>query len=308
MITKKCVECDKDFSIKIKEGSGGSACLRRKYCSESCKRSWKLKNGKNNFILVKCDICLKDILKFPSLVKDKNFCSKKCLLLNLNGVQKTDVKTCLVCQSEFKIIVTNTKSNNKKYCSYECFKTVEKKKTGKMLSCLNCNKKFYSNKHELSRRKYCSNPCQFESQSKGIKRIATNGRSGFRKDLPEDQYFKSSLEADYARFLIKQNIAYEYEKYTFKVIVDSKEVFYTPDFYIPSQDRFIELKGARDKIKYNKNLKSVESLSKAGKNIDIIYMNEFYQYLRSTGLYATMFLEVKNYKKSKDIIRSKNEN
>ena len=86
-------------------------------------------------------------------------------------------------------------------------------------------------------------------------------------------------------------------------MVDDKEVFYTPDFYIPAENKYIELKGARDKIKYNKNLKSVESLAKTGKNIEIIYMKDFYQSLRLLGVYDTMFLEAKNYNKSKDIIR-----
>lgn len=313
MMTKKCIQCDKEFIVEIKEGSGGSACLRKKYCSDSCKRIWKIKNGKNNFISVKCDICGKDILKFPSLVKNKNYCSKKCQNISINGIQKKETKKCLICDKDFIIIATSLAGRRKKFCSFDCankrirhydyHKKTFKNKTGSYLNCLNCNKQFYAKRYQASKRKYCSDPCQFEAQSKGIKHIPTNGRSGFRKDLPEDQYFKSSLEADYARFLIKQNILYQYEKHTFKVLVDGKEVFYTPDFYLPAEDKYIELKGARDKVKYNKNLKSAESLAKAGKNIEIIYMKDFYQNLRLLGLYATMFLEAKNYNKSKDIIK-----
>lgn len=304
---KKCVQCEREFLVEVKEGSGGSACLRKKYCSESCKRTWKIKNGNNNFVAVKCDICEKNILKFLSLIKNKNYCSKKCQNVALNGIQKIGTKVCLICNNEYKIISSTLKGKERKYCSYKCSRSATRPKLGKYLSCLNCNKEFYAKKYQASKRKYCSDPCQFEAQSKGIKHIPTNGRCGFRKDLPEDQYFKSSLEADYARYLNSQNILYEYEKHTFKVIVEDKEVFYTPDFYIPAEDKYIELKGARDKIKYNKNLKSVKSLANTGKNIEIIYMNDFYASLRSLGLYATMFLEAKNYNKSKNIIRGNNE-
>jgi endogenous inhibitor of DNA gyrase (YacG/DUF329 family) len=303
MMIKKCIECDKDFFIEIKQGSGGTSPLRKKYCSDVCKRAWKKKNGNNNFIKVICDTCGKEVLKFPSLVKNNNYCSKQCQNIALNGIQKIENKNCLVCGEEYRAITSSIVGNKKKYCSQKCSKTIKKPKTGKTINCLNCNQGFYVRKYQESTRKYCSDPCQFEAQSKGIKRIPTNGRCGFRKDLPEDQYFKSSLEADYARYLIKQNILYEYEKHTFKILVEGREAFYTPDFYLLEEDRFIELKGARDKIKYNKNLKSVESLAQTGKKIEIIYMKDFYEDLRSTGLYDTMFLEVKNYKTSISIIK-----
>lgn len=303
MINKKCLECKKDFFVEIKSGSGGTASLRRKYCSDKCKREYKFKNGKNNLITVLCEICKKQIKKFPSLVKEKNYCSRKCQNLALNGIQQISQKKCLICKKEYSYIFTSINGKKRKYCSYECSKKVQRPKTGQNLNCLNCSKEFYCKKYQLNIRKYCSDSCQYESQSKGIKKIPTNGRTGYRKDLPDDQYFKSSFEADYARYLIHNSILYEYEKYTFKTVIDDKEKFYTPDFYLPKEDKFIELKGSKTRSKYNKNLDCVEYLKNNNKNIDIIYMVDFYKYLKDLGQYDILPLEVKNYKKTKNIIK-----
>jgi hypothetical protein len=305
MINKTCLECDTEFSIEIKNGSGGTAALRKKYCSEKCKRQYKFKNGKNNFVVVVCEICEEEIKKFPSLVKDKNYCSRKCQNIALNGIQQISQKRCLICDKEFSFIFTTIVGQRRKFCSHECaYEAVKKKpKTGKILSCLNCTKQFYCKKYQLKIRKYCSNDCQYESQSKGIKKIPTNGRTGYRKDLPSDQYFKSVFEADYARYLIANSIPYEYEKHTFKTLINGKERFYTPDFYLPNDDKFIELKGSKTRTKYNENLNCVEYLKSQNKNIEVIYMNDFYKFLKQNGQYDTMFLEVKNYKKSIEIIK-----
>ncbi len=289
--------------LETKEGSGGTACLRKKYCSEKCKREYKFKHGKNNFVTVECEICSKEINKFPSLVREKNYCSRKCQNLSLNGIPEISKKRCLKCDKEFTCILTTLVGQKKKYCSYECSKTLRKPKTGKFLKCLNCDKEFYCKKYLLEKRKYCSDPCQFESQSKGIKKIPTNGRTGARKDLPSEYYFKSSLEADYARYLNFNNILYEYEKHTFKTILDGKERFYTPDFYLINEDKFIELKGSKKRTKYNKNLGCVDYLKNQGKSIEIIYMDDFYKYLKRINQYDTMFLEAKDYKKTASIVR-----
>lgn len=304
MINKVCLECNKQFTVETKQGSGGTASLRRKYCSDKCKREYKFKNGNNNLVTVICDICTKQIKKFPSLVKEKNYCSRKCQNISLNGIRQISQKKCLNCNKEFSFFSTTKKGNLKKYCSYECAKQrIKKPKTGKIISCLNCKKDFYCIRYQLKSRKYCSDECQYEAQSKGIKKIPTNGRTGFRKDLPNDQYFKSSLEADYARYLIANSIPYEYEKHTFKTVVDDKERFYTPDFYLLNENKYIELKGSKTRTAYNKNLECVDYLKKQNKNIEVIYMNDFYKFLKEEKQYDSMFLEAKNYKKSINIIK-----
>lgn len=71
---------------------------------------------------------------------------------------------------------------------------------------------------------------------------APHSKSGFRKDL--GHYVRSTWEADYARVLIYLNEPYQYEPKTFTVTLDDGRVVnYTPDFYLPNHDKYIEIKG-----------------------------------------------------------------
>ena len=66
----------------------------------------------------------------------------------------------------------------------------------------------------------------------------TRGRGGYRRDL--NHYVRSSWEANYARVLLHEGVQYEYEKKTFQMSDGST---YTPDFYIPERDTYVEVKG-----------------------------------------------------------------
>jgi len=77
-------------------------------------------------------------------------------------------------------------------------------------------------------------------------------RGGFREDL--EMYFRSSWEANYARLLNQQGVAWEYEKDTFEL---SSGGSYTPDFKIDTNE-YIEIKGwltskAKEKLKLFKS-------------------------------------------------------
>ena len=78
-------------------------------------------------------------------------------------------------------------------------------------------------------------------------------KNGFRDDI--GHFVRSTWEANIARILIYENIVYEYEPKTF----DLGEMTYLPDFFIPSKNLYIEVKGyMSDKAKkqielFNKN-------------------------------------------------------
>lgn len=78
---------------------------------------------------------------------------------------------------------------------------------------------------------------------------------------------RSSWEFNFAKFLQDNGIEYEYEPKRFEVVVDGRDLTYTPDFYIPEQDNgglwilpfppnnYVEIKGymqdlAKKKIEY----------------------------------------------------------
>lgn len=57
--------------------------------------------------------------------------------------------------------------------------------------------------------------------------------------------FRSAMELGIARSLNKSGVAYDYEKT--KLVFVPKPRTYTPDFYLPDHDIYIEVKGYFDK-------------------------------------------------------------
>ena len=55
--------------------------------------------------------------------------------------------------------------------------------------------------------------------------------------------FKSTWELKVANYLSDNNIKWEYESKTFEMILNNKEITYTPDFFIPETNTIIEVKG-----------------------------------------------------------------
>jgi len=67
-------------------------------------------------------------------------------------------------------------------------------------------------------------------------------RGGYREDLK--QYFRSKWEANMARYYNFVGIKWIYEPQEFEFYkIKRGSRFYKPDFYLPRQDRFIEVKG-----------------------------------------------------------------
>ncbi|KKL59181.1 hypothetical protein LCGC14_2217940 [marine sediment metagenome] len=71
---------------------------------------------------------------------------------------------------------------------------------------------------------------------------------------------RSSYEIAYAKWLDKQNIKWKYESKTF----DLGNTTYTPDFYLPKTNKYIEIKGywREDAKKKFKKFKTIYSETK----------------------------------------------
>ena len=83
--------------------------------------------------------------------------------------------------------------------------------------------------------------------------------------------FAHDIEAEFARILDYYGIAWEYEPRTFELAWDEDgnvtEAF-SPDFYLPEQDRYIELTTMRPKLITKKNRK-IRRMNELYPDIDV---------------------------------------
>lgn len=100
--------------------------------------------------------------------------------------------------------------------------------------------------------------------------------------------FANAAESEFARFLEFYHIPFEYEPRTFPLEADAEgktiEAF-TPDFYLPEQDLYIELTTLKQSLVTRKNRK-VRKLRRLYPevNIRIFYQRDFYNLLAKYGL------------------------
>lgn len=101
----------------------------------------------------------------------------------------------------------------------------------------------------MERCRYCNKELVRKIYSNGRKESEkhhSRAKGGKRKDL-DNIYFRSSWEANIARYYNYLGIKWEYEPKTFVFKnITRGSVSYTPDFYIPEEDKWIEVKGWMD--------------------------------------------------------------
>jgi hypothetical protein len=157
--------------------------------------------------------------------------------------------------------------DHKKYCSRHCSVTVNNasriyseetkrklslaarnynnllqgsKKVARVIkTCLHCKKEFKVLPYLAKRRKFCSNTCAIYI----IGRLTTSpkaskGKSGIRFDIDPNICFYSTWEANIARVFTLVGIEWLYAP----TIFDLGAHTYRPDFYLPNDDIYIEIK------------------------------------------------------------------
>ena len=170
--------------------------------------------------------------------------------------------------------------------------------------CKLCGKIFYKRVSEvkIAPCNFCSNKCKYivlhslvrkpESYLKTSQTRRINGsysasnqysncKRGRRKDLG-NQFFRSGWEANTARLLNFEKRKWKYEIKTFWFLKIKRGVrSYTPDFYLPEEDIYIEVKGWWDK----KSLTKMKRMKKYYPNVKIeIWDNDFFKSLKQKGI------------------------
>lgn len=290
-LSKCCKGCNVNFNIQIPEanGSGSRNTLRRIFCTDKCKNQYNRKKEEGK-VARQCKVCNKNFLSYPS--QNNSFCSKAC---KISSQIKLTTNNCLQCNKAFEAKPSRI---NEFFCSRKCFNDSNRE----IKVCVTCKKIFQIKKSD-SHIIRCSRKCQFVDQSNGKIKIHLNGRTGYRIDLGFEDYFKSALEADFARFLKFFNLKYEYELKTFI----TENGAYTPDFFLPELNLFVELKGVENTGKpfeklMTKNLSKQDVVS-LSHSIITITQKEFINGLKLAEIWKIIpNLEQRNYKKSKELV------
>ena len=243
-------------------------------------------------------------------------------------------KICEHCKKEFRFI-----RKEQRFCSSKCYHDSTRNRIKR-----NCN--FCNNVIEITpsntywKKNYCNNKCRMNYQStpEGRKEAAkiTNERlrnnpssipskksnSGKRTDL-NNTFFRSSWEANLARYYNYANIQWKYEPETFYFSGYKRgSISYTPDFYLPETNQWIEVKGYfnskdRTKIKRFKQQypdefeklifmiekdkgKSYEFIKKLNKLDGLIIYNDLRKYKDFIKFWEEPFVD-KDYQKRRHI-------
>jgi hypothetical protein len=203
--------------------------------------------------------------------------SRRCRVCYIKHCQKTNKKIDCYCKICKNYIGKFFPSVIKLTCSDKCYKklvSINSKgpkggnyKDGRTLKkyyCKNCNKQihFYTKIYGTGLCKRCKSirlkgkkrppftalhiqhirenrPNQKgrynNNFGKGCHSKVNHYKGGYYKEI----WMRSSWEIKYAKHLDKNNIKWKYECRTF----DLGETTYTPDFYLPGKDKYIEVKG-----------------------------------------------------------------
>lgn len=310
IVEKHCKHCNVRFEFTYEPvGKGSGNALRKTYCGNACQIEARLAAKKKPYATrfqKSCEVCSNTFYVPKSLLARKT-CSNACRFKRHSKISigETLEKVCQTCGKCFQ-----TQIRRRKYCSPTCSSEGQMNRT--TTQCEICNVTVTSKKSYEPR--FCSKTCQREAQSRGMIATHVNGRSGFRNDIENSPYFKSSYEADYYRYCAFTGMKLpKYECKSFHLTVNGKPKCYTPDFWHEDEKRYVELKGVkRGKSKFsvlvNSNVDSVNEVISLGENVEIIYMNDFYRRLREENLYDSIpNLENRDYAGTVHLIRKRSQ-
>lgn len=166
----------------------------------------------------------------------KIFCSRSCAASfnNPNRIVSEETKR--------KISLAAQKQQNR-------FKGVEKVERVIKI-CLYCKKEFRILPYLVKRRKFCSVKCSIHV----IGRLTTSpkaskGKPGIRLDVDSNICFYSTWEANVARVYNLVGIVWQYAPKIF----DLGKHTYRPDFYLPNEDMYIEVKNFMNKYSFERD-------------------------------------------------------
>ncbi|MFH1661913.1 MAG: hypothetical protein ABIA02_02360 [Candidatus Falkowbacteria bacterium] len=169
------------------------------------------------------------------------------------------ITKCEVCGKQFAFY---PKHRSGRVCSLRCrgilgdrsvINRVYPQKIISQKECRWCHKKFKSVGYRDRRRLFCSNTCfrlwNRQYQINHPQEILYRAKNGFRSDIK--QYFRSSWEANIARYFNFLGYNWIFEPERFPVFNEGIKKFYWPDFHVEGVG-FFEIKGYEHERGMNK--------------------------------------------------------
>lgn len=222
------------------------------YCSRAC-------NGQEGIVHALCATCGGSFRKRSS---ENKYCSKNCASVSRNGKGNPSwnggkvTVACELCGKQKKAFPSQA---HRRFCSRACA-GVSSIRRGDAnpnwhgglqdAKCRECGKEFQ--RRQGVKAVYCSRSCftvgEFSSKTASrwiTKWAGSSKKSGKRADL-EGRYFRSSWEANYARYLnflisLKEITSWLYEADTFEFhSIKRGTRFYTPDFKVTLNNGEVE--------------------------------------------------------------------
>ncbi len=164
----------------------------------------------------------------------KQFCSSSCSVICSNQLRKQSIATRLKISGALKgrpspykdkLIVPRLNRN-----------------------CLRCGVIFITPRWQ--NHIYCSVKCSIaDIGSRPTSPKAARAKAGIRMDIDPELYFFSRWEANFARILNLLKVKWEFQPEGFDLITQK----YTPDFYLPKYDTYIEIKNFLSNYSLNRD-------------------------------------------------------
>lgn len=231
-----CELCGAEFWPEIGQLRKGHG----RFCSKRCRALTQFGPKKSARVVMTCQACGKESLVPASVAAKRTFCSVACSL--------SPSRTCEGCGASFR------GHARRRFCSIRCSSAAGlKQKPKQFLLCETCGERYLRRRSDRGR--FCSRSCAGGGTSQRIREAGHVGTKGGRRADLDNRYFRSSWEANWARYLncllaAGQVSGWEFESETFEFAgIRRGARFYTPDFKVTNADgtvEYHEIKGWMD--------------------------------------------------------------
>lgn len=295
-ITKDCLICGKTFTRRVQIGRPIA-----KFCGHSCAGI-----SHQEQVVRACLTCGKNLSARAADNGRKKFCSKKCAHAG-KLTATSSFKTCPNCDTVFEVKSYN-EFRKQVCCTMRCsFEQNSKLFVGQRVGQLILKERHFKDKISLW---LCDCDCGvtrfiksailmkgdtvscgcFARKGSSIRSLKNSsgsrqGRWMFSLPTGDKIKMRSGFEIIYAEHLVRSGVEFEYEAKSFMLSMGKT---YTPDFYLPERDEYVEVKGyfrPESKVKVDAFIKET------GLSLRLVMVDDIRKIVGGQGKFAKFYKE-----------------